>query len=323
MGKPEGDQPNPQEPTVSEPDKLVSTSEAASSARAASEITTVAAMPQPDPVVASAPAAIPQSAPIVATVEPPKLESAIAEPVTPRADEIRPADVRFDETIAPAAPSLLSGWTTSLARTRRLAPLAATIAIAAALGALAGSFATAELGGQAASAPVAQSADARALKEQVARLHADIAALKASIDSSAKAASAQSIKLGDRLDRFEKAQAEPTARLAKLADAVERIERRTPTTVAAAAHDITGSVSALAPAPQLEAPETRPASPPVLEGWRVRSVYNGAALIQARSGGVIEVEPGDNLPGLGRIEAIRRQEGRWVVVTSKGVIHTR
>jgi hypothetical protein len=26
------------------------------------------------------------------------------------------------------------------------------------------------------------------------------------------------------------------------------------------------------------------------------------------------------LPGLGRIEAIRRQDGRWVVVTSKGTI---
>jgi hypothetical protein len=89
------------------------------------------------------------------------------------------------------------------------------------------------------------------------------------------------------------------------------------------AHDITGSVTALAPAPQLEAPETRPASVPVLDGWRVRSVFNGAALIQTRAGGVMEVEPGDNLPGIGRIEAIRRQDGRWVVVTSKGLILTR
>ena len=36
--------------------------------------------------------------------------------------------------------------------------------------------------------------------------------------------------------------------------------------------------------------------------------------------GVIEVEPGDVVPGLGRIEAIRRQDGHWVVVTSKGLI---
>jgi hypothetical protein len=61
----------------------------------------------------------------------------------------------------------------------------------------------------------------------------------------------------------------------------------------------------------------------VLDGWIVRRVYNGAALIQGRFGGVIEVEPGDNLPGLGRIETIRRQDGRWVVLTSRGMIVAR
>jgi hypothetical protein len=35
---------------------------------------------------------------------------------------------------------------------------------------------------------------------------------------------------------------------------------------------------------------------------------------------MVEVEPGDVLPGLGRIESIRRQDGRWVVMTSKGMI---
>jgi hypothetical protein len=330
------DQPTPQaqEPTVSQPAEL-----APASAETKIETPTVAALPQPEPVAAvatpepapavspeAAPAASPEPAPIAAMVEAPKLESAIVMPLTPKPDEIRLDDVRSDETIEPAAaPSLLSGWTASLSfeRVRRLAPLAASVAIAAVLGAMAGSLATG-LGGQPASAPVAQSADARAAKDQVARLHAEIAALKTSIDNSAKAASAQMIKLGDRLDRFEKTQAEPNAKLAKLAEAVDRIERRTPTSLAAAAsHDVTGSVTALAPAPHLEAPETRPASPPVLDGWRVRSVYNGAALIQTRAGGIMEVEPGDNLPGIGRIEAIRRQEGKWVVVTSKGVILAR
>jgi hypothetical protein len=35
---------------------------------------------------------------------------------------------------------------------------------------------------------------------------------------------------------------------------------------------------------------------------------------------MVEVAPGDMLPGLGRIEAIRRQDGRWVVITSRGMI---
>jgi hypothetical protein len=334
MGKRKGDQP---EPTVSEPAKLAPLPVSANAV--SPEIAKIEApaltpppvpepQPQPERVVAIAPAATPEAAPIVAAIELPKLEPVIAEPVMPRAEEVRPVDVRADETITPAAaPSLLSGWTASpsWARTRRLAPLAATIAIALALGATAGSFATSGPGIAPTSQPAAQTADARALKEQIARLHGDIAALKASIDTSARSASAQYIKLGDRLDRFEKAQAEPTAKLAKLTEAVDRIERRSPTmSVAAAAHDITGSVASLAPAPQLAGPpETQPAILPKLEGWHVRSVYNGAALIQSRVGGVMEVEPGDNLPGLGRIEAIRRQDGKWVVVTSKGLIASR
>ena len=59
--------------------------------------------------------------------------------------------------------------------------------------------------------------------------------------------------------------------------------------------------------------------PPVVEGWVVRRVFDGAALVESRRG-VIEVEPGDHLPGIGRIHEIKRQDGRWVVVTAKGLI---
>ncbi len=43
-------------------------------------------------------------------------------------------------------------------------------------------------------------------------------------------------------------------------------------------------------------------------------------MIQSPRGGILEVIPGDNVPGLGRIDGIRRQDGRWVVVTSRGLI---
>jgi hypothetical protein len=59
-----------------------------------------------------------------------------------------------------------------------------------------------------------------------------------------------------------------------------------------------------------------------VEGWVLRDVYRGAAMIQGR-GGIIEVVPGDHLPALGRIEALQRQDGRWVVVTSRGLIVSR
>jgi hypothetical protein len=52
----------------------------------------------------------------------------------------------------------------------------------------------------------------------------------------------------------------------------------------------------------------------------LRKVYDGAALIENRDG-IVEVEPGVTLPGVGRIEGIKRQpDGRWVVVTQKGLI---
>ena len=42
--------------------------------------------------------------------------------------------------------------------------------------------------------------------------------------------------------------------------------------------------------------------PPIVQGWVLRRVYDGAALIEGRDG-IIEVEPGIVAPGLGRIEA--------------------
>jgi hypothetical protein len=59
--------------------------------------------------------------------------------------------------------------------------------------------------------------------------------------------------------------------------------------------------------------------PPVVTGWVLREVFDGAAMVESRHG-LYEVVPGAKLPGLGRVETIRRQDGRWVVVTPKGII---
>jgi hypothetical protein len=61
---------------------------------------------------------------------------------------------------------------------------------------------------------------------------------------------------------------------------------------------------------------------PTVEGWVLRDVANGGALIEGRHG-IYEVYAGDPVPGLGRIDAIRKQDGRWVVVTSKGLVVAR
>jgi len=54
----------------------------------------------------------------------------------------------------------------------------------------------------------------------------------------------------------------------------------------------------------------------------LRDVAYGAALIESRRGSY-DVYAGDVVPGLGRVDAIRRQDGRWVVVTSRGLIVAR
>jgi hypothetical protein len=72
----------------------------------------------------------------------------------------------------------------------------------------------------------------------------------------------------------------------------------------------------------LPAPKPEIARLPTVEGWVIRDVGNGGALIESRRG-IFEVYAGDSIPGLGNIDAVRKQDGKWVVVTSKGLIVAR
>ncbi|MGJ0395698.1 MAG: hypothetical protein ACR65U_05680 [Methylocystis sp.] len=57
----------------------------------------------------------------------------------------------------------------------------------------------------------------------------------------------------------------------------------------------------------------------VVNGYRVRDVFQGAALIESDNG-MIGVEPGEVVPGVGRVIAIKERAGRWIVVTESGDI---
>lgn len=205
---------------------------------------------------------------------------------------------------------------------RRLAAMAAVVALAAVAGALGGALATASFGHPA--GEVAATAGNHALEASVARIDADIVALKASIEHTSRMGISQFNKTGDRLDKLEKAQAEPAAKLARLSEAVEKLHAAPPpvpvTAVApeTAPKEITGSVTPAAPA-LVAAPKAEVARLPTIDDWILRDVSHGGALIEGRRG-VYEVYAGDPVPGLGRIDAIRRQDGRWVVVTSRGLI---
>ena len=223
---------------------------------------------------------------------------------------------------------------------RSLFATAAMLAMAVVAGAIGGALATTGLTHVADAA--ATPPGSNALEASIARIDADIVALKAGLDHTTKTGTSQFSKTSDRLDRIEKAQAEPAAKLAKLTEAVDRLRSAEPATPAVAAgvpavsppgaaRDITGSVTppqvVAAAAPVASHTQEAPPKPevgriPTVEGWALREVAYGGALIQNRRG-TFEVYAGDYIPGLGRIDAIRRQDGRWVVVTRKGLIVAR
>ena len=274
-------------------------------------------------------------------LEAPKAEAPKAE--TPKAssriDAVKPEAPRFPNNVMIMSPGdrVEAEAKAAPSSNRRFGAMAAVVALATIAGALGGALATAGIGKLMAEEPAAQaSAKDGALEAAVARIDADIATLKASIDHTAKAGATQLGKTNDRLDKVEKAQAEPAAKLAKLSEAVDKLRTAQASVTPAVApststkdKDITGTIpqqaaaAAPAPAPAPAAPpKPEVARLPTVEGWVLRDVANGSALIESRRG-MYEVYAGDPVPGLGRVDAIRRQDGRWVVVTSKGLIVAR
>jgi hypothetical protein len=158
------------------------------------------------------------------------------------------------------------------------------------------------------------------LQSEIAQMRTDLAAIRTSVETVTRNTTAQLTKFVERIEKSERAQAEPAAKLAKAIEALERLERR-----ADASKEATGSVAMPQPAVVAAVPPrppqpVQPPQPAIVPGWTLQDVYRGVALIQGGRHGIMEVEAGDVVPGLGRIEAIRKQDGRWVVITPKGLI---
>ena len=82
----------------------------------------------------------------------------------------------------------------------------------------------------------------------------------------------------------------------------------------------------VAPASQASAPSRLPAAGesrssrlPIVTNWSIRETRGGYVYVQG-NGDVYQVVPGAPLPGLGPVEKIERHDGRWLVVTPKGII---
>lgn len=226
---------------------------------------------------------------------------------------------------------------------RRIAAIAAVLVLAAAAGAVGGALATASL--MHGSSDVAAAGNqSSALQASLSRIDSEIQALKTGLDHTSKLGMNQFSKATERLDKLERAQAEPAAKLARLSEAIDRLHALpvpSPAVAAAApatssaSKDVTGSIPS-APAQQQVAAASKSDGKtdlkadmkgeagrlPTLDDWVLRDVAYGSALIGGRRG-VYEVYAGDFIPGLGRVDAIRRQDGRWVVVTSRGLIVAR
>ena len=195
-------------------------------------------------------------------------------------------------------------------RRDKFSALAASLVAAVLAGAFATGVASYELARQAMpSDPVAAAGDeTQELKDRLARLTGEFEALKASAEAANRNSSQQFAQFVERIDRAEKALAEPVSKLAKLGDGLDRLERRV---ASAPAVDVTGSVTSI---------EKQQGKPPEVEGWTLREYFAGRALLESRNGRLFEVGPGSNLPGVGKVEAIKRVDGKIVVTTPKGVI---
>lgn len=199
-----------------------------------------------------------------------------------------------------------------MARSLRFILVAVSFAAAAAVGSFIGSLSATgvERLWPAAAPAVATTRSAPA--------HADVASLKANLDAVTRGANGQLAKFAERLDRLERAQAEPAAKIARLSESVDRLEKKNAAlAAAAAAPETTGSIASAAPAAgDAKAPDK------VLPDWIVREARAGRALLENRYGGLFDVTAGSVLPGLGRVESVKRHEGQWVVVTAHGTIYS-
>ncbi len=181
------------------------------------------------------------------------------------------------------------------------------------------------------------------LAADIAQLHTVLADLRASTDVARKEAASRSTALGERLAQVDKSL---NGKISALGERLEQVERDHNTRLSGLAAQLdrraaakaeptqTGSIGE--PARAVEAkpevkvadakvsePKPKPAAsdkPPVIEGWALRDVYEGTAILENRRRRLVEVAPGDVIPGVGRVEGVERHGREWVVVTRQGLV---
>lgn len=171
---------------------------------------------------------------------------------------------------------------------------------------------------------------------EIEALRGEMAVLK-ELAAAPKADTAGQAELAGKVDALAAAMRSPDVRTSALEARLERMESQIMATLASLA----AKPAAAAPAPaaaeaSVRDPATTSAIKPAksepakddparnepVDGWVLREVYDGAALVEGRNRRLYEVAPGGIVPGVGRVEAIERRGKRWVVLTEKGIIGT-
>jgi hypothetical protein len=168
-------------------------------------------------------------------------------------------------------------------------------------------------------------------ERQVERLAKALAQLQDNAEAARQEAKARHTNLAERLGRAEQSL---TTKLAATGDRLEQAEKDQTARLAALTTQVEKRAAAPAPAPVVAPQAAKPAAPEPTEtgtipdkpkaspseNWAVREVYDGVAVLEDRKRRLVEVGPGDTVPGVGRIETIERRGKTWVVVTKQGTI---
>ncbi len=193
-----------------------------------------------------------------------------------------------------------------------------------------------------------------ALKGERDRARGELLGKQAQLSDKVERTNAETVgrigKVAEQLERIERTQRDPQ-RQQGLIERLERIEKhvasvKTPETSAAPV-----PVASAAPTPPAKPaniasaipdvaqtgslPDPKKAEPKAdpkpefdprktqLDGYVLRDIDDGYALVEMKNGRFVEVAAGGILPGVGRIEAIERRGRQWVVLTPKGYIGER
>jgi hypothetical protein len=210
---------------------------------------------------AKAAAALEQAQPKSDKSELPMVESPSISPASPE-PKIEPIAEVGPAIEAPATPAPENFKRLAFtAFYSRNAFLAASVAIAAALGAVVGAVASGGFSTPLPHTDVAGVEERKTMEQSISQLANEVTALKANVEAASKNAHNQ--------------------------------------------------IAAVAAQP--------PARASVVQDWTIRETRDGLVYVQGH-GDVYQVVPGAPLPGLGPVESVKRQDGRWMVVTPKGII---